>query len=323
MDMKRGFVTVATGSYYCWLAEGLVMSYKLFSQAKYPMYAITDKKGAKRLKKVFDGVVVLDEPHYTFLDKMTILQNTPFDETVFIDADAHIVTDISYLFDDFAAVGSAVSCVGGMRRITADDPPIHFGKEAVEHFGIKNYVSFNGGVYYFRKCAEAAACIDLIFGDLIPHYRDYRLKEFRNGQMADEPLYGLAMAVCDMQALESDKDIMKLLQDYHTLSWDMEKKKCRFIWYGREVSPAILHYGTHNTYTRKYVRYTTRVRCRCRHVPGVFVPFATAWNMIVLLLRHMGRQNDREALGNWFKAHFTKDYIIRFKNKIKALFKRT
>ena len=143
MDYKRGFITVATGDYYCWLAENLVMSYKLFSEAKYPMYVMTDKKGEKRLKKVFDGVIVLDKPYFSFMDKMMVYQNSPFEETLFIDADSDIVSDISLLFDVFNDNGSEVSCVGAIRKISEKNKPVHFGDKVIRLFGLDSFVAFN------------------------------------------------------------------------------------------------------------------------------------------------------------------------------------
>lgn len=323
MSNTKGFITVATGGYYCRLAENLAMSYRLFSDNKYPFYAITDRKGAKRLKKYFDGVVVLDEPHYTFLDKMEIARYTPFDRTVFIDADADIVSDISFLMDDFERNGSALSCIGSLIPIGDERRPVHFDGRAVEHFGIDHFVAFNGGVYYFRKCDELTSCIDFIFDDLIPHYRDYGLKEFRQGQMADEPLYGLAMVVRGFAPMSNGRNTMMLLQDIKSLSWDMEQRTCRHIWYGKEVSPVILHYGTHNTYTRKYVYYNTVVRCRYRRVPAVFRPFCIAAGETALLFRHMGRKDDRKAFMSWFKAHFSAKFFKRLFSRVGSLFKRS
>ena len=109
MEKTRGFITVATGKYYCGLAQNLAMSYRLFSDTRYPLVVMTDKDGEKRLKKYFDDVIVLDEPHYTFMDKMTVYQHSPFDRTIFLDADMNIIYDISYLFDDFEKNGSPVS----------------------------------------------------------------------------------------------------------------------------------------------------------------------------------------------------------------------
>jgi hypothetical protein len=49
--MTKGFITLAVGDYYCWLAEHLYMSYKLYSNCKYPFYVITDKNGEERFSR--------------------------------------------------------------------------------------------------------------------------------------------------------------------------------------------------------------------------------------------------------------------------------
>ena len=259
----RGFITVATGSYYCRLAQNLAMSYRLFTNRTYPLYAITDQKGAKMLRRYFDGVVVMESPTYTFMDKIAVYENTPFDETVFIDADMNIVDDISFLFDDFEQNGSEFSCIGERREITETMRPNHFGDEAIQSLGLTHFIAFNGGVYYFKKSPEADECIRYIYDELVPLYGDYKMKVFRIGQMADEPLCGLAMEVLGMRPLDTDKDLMKLIQDIRTYSWDMNRRKCSFIWYGKRVSPLMPHYGTHNTRTKEYVYFNDNEKIEC------------------------------------------------------------
>ena len=321
MNNTRGFITVATGNYYCMLAQNLAMSYRLFSKTEYPLYVLTDQKGEKRLKKYFDGVIVMKEPTYTFLDKIAVYQNSPFEETIFLDADMDIVRDISFLFDEFTRNGAEVSCIGSLREITDDDRPIHFGDAAIKRFHLTHYLAFNGGVYYYKKSQKADAFFQYIHDELIPNYRLYELKEFRSGQMADEPLIGLAMVVLDIKPMSSKHDIMKLVQDINTVTWDMKAGSCRLIWYGREVSPAMLHYGTHNTLTKKYVYYNAIVKCRYRHIRFLTPLFVIA-DETVLLFRHLGRKNDRKAFYRWFSSHFTKEHWSYRINQIKSLFKK-
>ena len=137
--------------------------------------------------------------------------------------------------------------------------------------------------------------------------------------MADEPLYGLSMMACGFYPLDTDKDIMKQVQNIKTLSWEMDKKECGFVWYGYSVSPAILHYGTHNTYTKKYVYYNSIVRAKYKKLFTIFVPFYIAYNEIALLFRHMSIKSDRQAFYSWFKAHFTKEHFRYRKQQIGAL----
>lgn len=307
MGRTRGFITVATGDYYCGLAKSLAMSYRLFSKTEYPLYVLTDRQGEKLLKKYFDGVIVMEEPTYTFLDKLSVYEKSPFDETLFIDADMHILRDISFLFDAFKENDSPVDCIGSLIEITDTVRPIHFGDAAIEAFGLTHYMAFNGGVYYYQKCQKTDEFFRFIYDDLIPNYHRYQMKVFRAGQMADEPLIGLAMVVYKFTPFHSDVDIMKLVQDMKTLSWDMEKQVCSMIWYQKKVSPILLHYGTHNTRHKKYVYYKSRVWSRYHKAPVLF-PFYLIGAEVRLGLLHLSRAEDRKQLSQWIGAHFTKKY---------------
>lgn len=315
--MKRGFVTVATGDWYCYLAQNLAMSYKMFGNCDYPFYVITDKNGEKKLKKYFDGVVVLQKPYYTFMDKMVVYNNSPFEQTIFIDADSNIVSDISFLFDDFERNNSDMSCVGAFREINKQSQPNHFGDTAVNHFKLKQYIAFNGGIYYFRKSVKCEECLEFIQTELIPNYKKYQLKEFRNGQMADEPLYGLAFVVLGFDPLDTKKDIMKQVQKIENLSWNFKNRRCSFIWYGQSVSPVVLHFGTHNTYTKKYVYYNSLLKCKYLKLFSPLIPFYVLYREVMLLFIHMSVPSDRAKFFKWFKDHFTKDWIKYRLSKLK------
>jgi len=321
MNEKRGIVTVATGKYYCWLAQNLAMSYRLFTDRKYPLCAITDKDGEKRLKRYFDRVVVLEKPSYTFLDKIAVYENSPYEETLFIDADMDVTDDFGFMLDELYENGSEISCIASYREITDTNRPEHFGNAAIEHFHLKRCLAFNGGVYYFKKSRRGDEFFRLIYDDLIPNYHRYEMKVFRDGQMADEPLIGLAMAVQDMKPFSTDRDVMKLIQDMKTVKWDMKNRTTRLVWYSKEVHPIMLHYGTHNTRHKKYVYYNAIVRCRYHHVTAL-LPFYLTYREIRLAFLHLSRKEDRKALKSWILGHFTKEHFAHRLDQLKRLFKR-
>ena len=311
MDLKKGFITVATGKWYCYLAQNLAMSYRLFGNCDLPFYAITDKKGEKKLKKYFDGVIVVDQPHYNFLDKIDVYKNSPFEETIFMDADMNIVKDISFLFDKFEENGS-VSCYGDLKEITDEQKPNHFGKAAVEYFHLKQYIRFGGGIYYYKKSEKADALIRSIYEDLIPNYDKYDLLHisayFGNDirSMADEPLMGLAMVVHGMKPLNSVEHLMRYYRGnmMETLQWDMEKQDCSFFWWEETVHPYIVHYATYNTWTWKYNLLNTKLKNRYRKTPALFGRFRIlgAW------LKWAFSKRQLKEFFQWFFAHFTPSY---------------
>ena len=321
MNKRRGFITVATGDWYCYLAQNLVISYKLFGNCDYPFYVITDKDGEKKLKKYFDKVIVLEKPNYNFLDKIEVYHNSPFDETVFLDADMNIIKDISFVFDEFEKNGSEVSCYGTLIDITENNKPIHFGDAAVKCFNLTKYIRFGGGIYYYKRSPAADKVIDCIYNDLMPNYDKYDMLHipayFGNDirRMADEPLLGLAMVVCNMKPLNNVEHLMRYYRGnmMETLKWDMDKKDCSFNWWGEIVHPYITHYATYNTWTYKYYRLNVELRDRYHKLPKFLrychLPFATI--LWVLMPRQL------KAFWKWLKPHFTKEWVRHHFNNMK------
>ncbi len=315
MISNRGFVTVATGKVFYRLAKNLVMSYRAFSNCKYPFCVITDFKGKKSLSKYFDQVIILENPNHTYLDKMSVYRLSPYEETIFIDADCSIVNDISFLFDEFYNLGSPISCLGSIRNITDKVRPSHFGQQAIKHFHLKEFIAFNGGVYYYKKCETANGFMQLIFEDLIPNYDKYELTFFA-GKKADEPLIGVAMLYFGFKPLDIQTDVMKLIMDLSTLKWDMANKKCYAKVYQKyDVSPLIIHYGsTYNCSTFKYYYYNAKVVCEYKRFLkpiSILIIIKETVHWIIDMFSHDNFY--RKDKLEWFKGHFSKDYI---KNKI-------
>jgi len=320
MDMKRGFITVATGKYYCWLAENLMRSYRLFCGNQYPFYVITDKAGEKRLKKVFDGVIVMDNPTYTYLDKLMVYQNSPFEETVFIDADSHIAKDINYLIELFSNNSSEISCLGDIRRFADGHKPNHFGDVAVKKFNLTQYVAFNGGVYYFKKSPKAEEGLNFIFNDLIPNYYQYELKLF-DGKKADEPLIGLMMLLYNFKPLniEGESVPMRCCGPWmQSLQWNIKAQEVKVVCYGQKYQIDIVHYGTASTKGFQYLKYNIKIKGLYKKTWGPIVGIQIVFSAI----KWGGAPRQWKAFFKWFFAHFT---ITHFKyrwGQIKRLFTR-
>ena len=287
------------------------MSYRLFSDPQYPFCVITDQKGAKKLQNYFDAIVVCETPHYSYLDKMSVYELSPYEETIFIDADSNIVNDISFLFDDFCANGATVSCLGHFKDITETVKPAHFGQAAIQKFGFAKFVVFNGGVYYYKKSQSAAALMKFIFDDLLPNYDLYELSLF-NGKKADEPLMNVAMLYFGQKPLDTSKDIMKCISDLSSLKWDMKNRTCSAKVYQKwDVSPLIIHYGTtFNCSTAKYYYYNAKVRYRYRKIIPLFSWLVIAKEMVLWFINAITQKGFyRKDKLDWFKGHFTKEYF--------------
>lgn len=260
--MTRGFITLATGDYYCFLAEHLYMSYKLFAGCSYPFYVITDREGKDRLSQTFDGVIVKDDFTRTSVDKICVFTDTPFDETVFIDADCSVVNDLNYLFDTFEKNGSAVSGIGGYVALAPGQKGVQFTANTAQKLGFQHdYPNFNGGVYYYQKNEAGKACVDFMTNELLPHYHEYELLGRSNKtNMGDEPLVIVSMLKSGFQTVPVESGIMVIVEDAATVEWDMKRKTCSFPWYEYTVSPSIIHWKVGGTKTYTFEKYDASVR---------------------------------------------------------------
>lgn len=263
--MTKGFITLAVGEYYCKLAEHLYMSYKLFSGCNYPFYVITDENGKNRLSKLFDGVIVKDGFTNSSVDKICIFTESPFDETIFIDADSSVVNDLNYVFDVFEKNGSDLSAISRTTPLAKGENGVQFTAKTAELLGIKkDFPKFNGGVYYFRRSSESAKAFDFMFNELYPHYFNYELKQRHNStRMADEPLVIAAMLKYGMETVPVESNIMFLLfEKKDKVKWNMKKRVCSYPWEDKKVSPSIIHWKFGGTETNQYERYDAEVRGR-------------------------------------------------------------
>ncbi len=189
-DMNRGFVTIATGKeQYYRIAANLLRSYRYHSAAPEPFAIICDR--TNKYTDLFDKVIIMDDPSFSYADKLRLPEYIPFDENIFIDADSLVYKDINDFWtafdgaDDFSAFGS---------NYPPDSKSGWFRKEdmGIYRDRVQYIPEFIGGVYFLRKTAVIHE-----FYETVKHirstYHDYTFRQFAD--VADEPVYALAMSV--------------------------------------------------------------------------------------------------------------------------------
>lgn len=260
-NKSRGLITQAFGDAYCAMAEHLVQSYRLYGNCDYPFYVITDPAGAKRLGRIFDGVIVHNDFTRSTVDKMWAFTDTPFDETLFIDADCSIVNDIGRVFRLFEENGSDVSAIAQCRPLERDKG-IQFGPKAIEAFNIHHdFPNFNGGVYYYKKTICGKECVDFMMTELKSNYIQYELMGRNNSTgMADEPLVIVGMLKFGFRPIPQSCGVMYLVHDGREVKWDMNNRKCSYHYYNESVSPTIIHWKFGGTETHNYHCYDALLR---------------------------------------------------------------
>lgn len=202
MDASKGFVTLAVGhERYYQLAANLLKSYKLRTKEHYPFALFADRHN--KYTKLFDKVIILKTPSYSYNDKLQLLNHPPFTYNIFIDADCLVYGNINaywdYYFGGDEKYRDGVHCFGKSLSLESHD-----GWFKIEDIGkYKSAVSFipqmHGGIIFFTK-DNITKQIYKQAQDIAINYSQYKFKYF--DKPADEPILALCMAINDIHPIE-------------------------------------------------------------------------------------------------------------------------
>lgn len=187
----RGFITLAsTKSDYLDMAVDLALSLRAVSRD--PIALILDEALRARARpeelRLFDHVVALPPDYPRNIGKMFAPHASPFDETLFLDADCLALAPFDDLWERLRPFGFALQG----EVLTPAIERIHHmvsTRDTMRRFGIERYVKSNSGLIYFRRdtgrvVADAAM-------------RLFR-ENFRPEMNCDETLMGIVAGTIDI-----------------------------------------------------------------------------------------------------------------------------
>ncbi len=244
--LSRGFVTIATGKdkYYT-LALNLLLSYKANGKSDLPFAIICDKDCP--IAREFDRMVLLSQPHHSYMDKLYLHQFTPYDETIFIDADALILKDVNALWDDFSSM-SDFSCYGSVLDLESRNGWFYYKDMGELQSQLTYGISMHGGLYYLRKTALCETVFSKAL-DFAKHYDRYVFHGF--SKPADEPVLALSMALCNCKPCPSRDQILFLPRHETHLKINFAGE---LLFHKKSCGSMILHFGNSNV-TRFLYQY--------------------------------------------------------------------
>lgn len=194
--MKQGYITLATGSrQYLEMAINLVLSLK-YNDPNRKICIVIDEGNSlpEEYKHVVDHVAYLTprEGFYGCLNKLRIYELSPFEESMFVDADCILVKDdmdrhwTKFKTDGFNIAGD---------KITQGYWYDFDIEEAIRAIEIPYMVKMNSGVFYFSRGAKANEFFATTHS-LVSQYKNLLGSFHRNRlQLADEPFIGAALGV--------------------------------------------------------------------------------------------------------------------------------
>lgn len=142
---ERGVIYCATGARFVDEAIESVKSLKEI-MPQVPVCVFTDDPERCRAGG-FDQVIELSQPAYSFFDKISTIQGSPYERTIFLDTDTYVCQDFTELFE-----------LGPRFEIAGAYEPI---RQAVPMEGVPEWLpEINSGVIYFHMNDRVRALIE-------------------------------------------------------------------------------------------------------------------------------------------------------------------
>ena len=248
MDTKKGFITVATGQdlFYI-MAHNLLLSYRYHSLSPMPFAILCDRQNPWTAD--FDEVIIIDNPAHSYYDKLRILDLSPFDETIFIDADCLAYKDLNRLWEYFKDSPD----IGLCGRIWPKDYEKGWWKH--ENLGeLKDKVDYQvkcqGGLYYVRNNGKELPAIKETCKYIEDHYLDFHFSIFEK-VLEDETILCLAAAVHHIRPAVVWDELFAYYPETRCLSANIRTGHFKHIWKDGTGKPNtkafFIHFGTINT----------------------------------------------------------------------------
>ena len=236
-----GFLTMAFGRpKYIKQAEDLARSLRA-NMPGYRIALITDQEAYSN--ELFDQVIPLKADHGKgVVQKLFLYDYSPFEETLFIDADSICLKPFDDELDAIRKYGFS-PIWSGFRHPGQKDPYLEDLSFTLSQVGIKRMPKFNGGVYYFDRGPFAQSVVEKAH----QIYQDRAALKIRNFDSAgpnDETIYGLALESTGRQAYHAWGKFMKTpLSAITRVKVDPKRQICEFSNKYAHQTPAILHFA--------------------------------------------------------------------------------
>lgn len=253
----QGYITLALGlDQYVEMAANLAWSIRHFDKTR-PICLVHDERVVlpSDVKQAFTHFAVLEaqDGYVGCMNKIRLDEVSPFDETLYIDADCLLVKDD--IDRHWNMMGEQYFSMTGEKRYSGRWNNLDIDS-ARQKFSLPYVVQMNSGVFYFRRSPET----ERFFARLRSLYRDHRdeisnIHQGRADQYADEPFFGIAMGEFGLEPLRTEPGKGSLM----VTTW--RARNCDFrpeIQFSRIDKPSAYWFGFHHL-PRHWIRHTPTI----------------------------------------------------------------
>ncbi len=269
----QGYITIALGPQkYVDMAVNLAKSIRFFDPTR-PICLIHDAHVilSDADRGVFDDLRLLtaDPAYVGVANKIRIYDVSPYDETMYIDADCLLGRgDIDRHWQKAAKHYFTMT---GEKAVSGTWNDLDIAN-ICQNFSIPYVVRMNSGVLYFKKSTETAA----FFAKVNWLYHNHRttisnIHQSRTNQYADEPLFGVAMGMFGLSPVEGSAAegswmvttwrARRCRVDLATGEWSLEKPKG--YWFGIPLPILARGWIKHTPTIYHFIKAEARLRTCC------------------------------------------------------------
>ena len=153
---KKGYLTLALGKNFAEMAVDMALSIKQFDCK--PISCVVDSKTKNYINKkyefIFDRLIEIDTHKFCFSIKFHGALLSPYDETIFVDADIIILGKIDRLWEN--PINNHTIMIGDYLTIEKDKNHHGFSTSSLQkQFNVKKYLKTNSGCFYFNNESKA------------------------------------------------------------------------------------------------------------------------------------------------------------------------
>ncbi|MDR2792571.1 MAG: hypothetical protein LBB61_02740 [Treponema sp.] len=234
--MTNGMITIAIGKKYISQAKYLALS-AVLNAPHILRSVITDKPEA--LVKYYDIVIPYNAEYGDpFTTKTRLYLYTPFEKTLYMDADSLVINNI----DSYWEYLENNSFVYNGTLITEGEWYFDI-KKTIEQIGIKWLPKFNSGMFLFKKNLITKQVFDAAYDYLIhQNEKGMSVDFFREKMLPDEPFLAIAIAKNNIKPVDDYGRFSRTLINAEKIRIDVVKRFASFYKDDKFVFPLVVHF---------------------------------------------------------------------------------
>jgi hypothetical protein len=236
MPLSKGLITIAIGKKY--ISQARYLAYSSLLHAPHILRAVvTDKP---ELLADFYDITIPYNPDYgdPFVAKIRLHLYTPFDETLYVDADSLIMHN----FDSYWAFLEENSFVYEGTMLQEGEWYFNIEK-IIRQLSLPWIPKFNSGMFLFKNDITARSIFDTAF-DYLTNQKQKNLGVdfFRGTMLPDEPFLAIALAKYNIKPVDDHGRFSKSLIGAENIHVNVIKGFAFFRKNGKAVFPLIVHF---------------------------------------------------------------------------------